>query len=318
MVTVSQAMNTFLSNLELADKERENAKRQRNDIRIHLEKELSVKEFLLSGSFKRRTAIFPLNDIDLFVVLDGIAHDDLKKSAPIQTLKKIQKILNDAYPTKKEYPIIQSRSVNIDFIGTGLAFDVVPAFPDGDNKYIIPDRDINGWIKTNPRAHSTHSVEANERAGKMAKPLVKALKCWNRQHEPKVLRSFHLELMVYDVLKNKPDSWAEGLADLFHKLEVRVQRAMPEPAGIGPDVDSRMTDKDRKRAQDLFGGAAKEADRALKYAKEGCTGEAHFVWRNLFGDQYPEKGTPPKDRGKAPSIIVGSGLATDAPGRRFG
>lgn len=318
MVTVSQAMNSFISNLELADKERENAKRQRNEIRKHLEKGLSVKEFLLSGSFKRRTAIFPLNDIDLFVVLDEIAHEDLKELAPIQTLKKIQKILNEAYPTKKEHPIIQSRSVNIEFVGTGLAFDVVPAFPDADDKYVIPDRDIDDWIKTNPRAHSTHSTEANERTGKMAKPLVKALKCWNRQYEPKVLRSFHLELMVCDVLKSKPDSCAEGLADLFHNLEVRVQSAMPEPAGIGPNVDSRMTDKDRKRAQDLFYDAAKEADKALKYAKEGYTGEAHFVWRQLFGNQYPEKGTAPKGRAKASSVVVGSGIATDAPGRRFG
>lgn len=329
MQTVSQAMDAFISSLKIAscdtDKDGErcgkctrcDATRQRDLIRGHLEAAFSVNEFLISGSFKRHTAIRPLNDIDLFVVLDRDRHSDLASAAPIETLKAVQDVLDKAYPTK-EHPILQGRSVNIEFVGTGLAFDVVPAFAVSGEQYTIPDRDTNRWIHTNPRLHAEHSTEANERAGKMAKPLVKALKHWNRQHDPKPVRSFHLELMVYDVLRSQPESHAKGIAYLLHRLGDRVLTRMPEPAGIGPDVDERLTDGERARARKLFLDGAAAADLALERAAAGHPGEAHFVWRQLLGSEYPEKGTPPDSKGSAPSIIVGGARATDAPTRRFG
>ena len=328
-MTVTQAMQEFISKLELSSCKRSsgedacgsctrcNARRQRDAIREHLEEELSVKEFLISGSFKRKTAIKPLNDIDLFVVLDPDAHEDLVDAAPLKILKEIQRILDDAYPNK-EHPIVQDRSVNIEFSGTKLAFDVVPAFPDEENDgYRIPDRRTNSWISTNPRVHAEHSTAANERAGNKAKPLVKALKCWNKQSEPKVLRSFHLELMVYDVLKSDPGPYADGIAWLLRKLADRVQSSMPDPAGVGPDVDAQLSEADRRRARRLLLDGADVADEAIELAKDGKVEEAHYKWRQLLGSTYPEKGKAPKS--KAPAVAAAAApVAVDPRPRRFG
>jgi hypothetical protein len=321
MQTVAQAMQSFVSSLEISEREERDAERQQGVLRGHLESALSVSEFLISGSFKRSTAIRPLNDVDLFVVLSATTHGSLGVAPPITTLRLIQQILDNAYPNK-EHPIIQARSVNISFEGTGIAFDVVPALPAGPDGYRIPDREANAWIRTNPRVHAEHSTAANARAGDMAKPLVKALKHWNGTHPSKVVRSFHLELMTYDVLRQKPENYAIGLHDALAGLAVRVLRPMPDPAGVGPDVDAGLSTEERRLSAALFQAGAQTAAEAVDLATSGRTEEAHFLWRSLLGSAYPERGVRPAHYSSAQVAPMASArgpyAAPDAPARRFG
>lgn len=328
MMSVAQAMQDYISGLEISscppDQNGErcgkctacNARRQRDALRGHLEGDFAVAEFLISGSFKRRTAIRPLNDIDLFVVFDPDAEEELRAAPPMTILKKVLDVLDDAYPTK-EKPKAQSRSVNVEFAGTGLSFDVVPAFPDGVNGYVIPDREAGAWIRTNPRVHKAHATAANEASGKKAKPIVKALKSWNSRQPDKLVRSFHLELMVYEALPSNPGTYADGIAKALRAMASRVLYAMPEPAGVGPHVDAGMTNDERTRAGKAFGEAADLADNAIDAASRGETSEAHHYWSTLLGSAYPEKGKAPSKG--APAIVgVGSSYSPDPKNRRFG
>ncbi|MEQ1565279.1 MAG: nucleotidyltransferase [Myxococcota bacterium] len=288
MKTVPQAMQQFIFGLEIPSCENGtcgrcdscSVRRQRDALRGHLETGLSVSEFRISGSFDRSTAVRPLHDIDLFVVLN---RDD--QSTPASLLARIRQLLGDAYPNK-EQPKEQSRSISVEFTGTGLSFDVVPAYPHPDGGYSIPDRDVERWIRSDPRIHHEHSVERNKLAGDMAKPIVKALKRWNQSQAKKVVGSFHLELMVYDVLRSKPTSFAEGIAESLQGLASRVTAPMPEPAGIGPDVDARLTRDARKVASTAFQAAARDAGRAVDADQRGRPSEAHQVWRALLGSDY--------------------------------
>ena len=131
--------------------------------------------------------------------------------SPTSALQKIKETLEGLYYGKVAEP--QRRSVNIEFSGTGIAYDVVPAFVDEEAKsrdeevFIIPDVDQSKWIRSNPRVHREKSVEANEKAGKEFKPLTKAVKHWNRrQPEAHQLRSFHIETMAWSVLTEKPEN----------------------------------------------------------------------------------------------------------------
>jgi len=328
MLTVAQAMQEYISGLEIPncppDKRGErcgkcvacNARRQRDALREHLEADFAVAEFLISGSFKRRTAIKPLNDVDLFVVFDVDAESELREAPPSTILGKVLAVLDDAYPTK-EKPKAQSRSVNVEFTGTGLSFDVVPAFPDGADGYVIPDRDAGAWIRTNPRVHKAHATACNEASGKKAKPIVKALKSWNGRQPEKLVRSFHLELMVYEALTSDPGSYAVGIAQALQAMVSRVLYAMPEPALVGPNVDAGMTSEERTRASTAFAEAADVADKAIEAASRGKTGEAHHFWRTVLGPAYPEKGKAPSIG--APAVVgVGSGCSPDPKNRRFG
>jgi len=328
MLQVTQAMQFYISGLEIpncppgANGDRCgkctacNARRQRDALRGHLEAEFAVAEFLISGSFKRRTAIRPLNDIDLFVVFDPEAEHELREAAPRTILKKVLDVLDDAYPTK-EKPKAQSRSVNVEFAGTGLSFDVVPAFPDGVDGYVIPDRDAGAWLRTNPRVHKEHATAANEASGKKAKPIVKALKSWNSRQPDKLVRSFHLELMVYEALRSDPGAYADGIAKALRAMASRVLYAMPEPAGVGPHVDAGMTNEERTRSSKTFGEAADLANRAIDAASRGETGEAHHYWYTLLGSAYPEKGKAPS-RGTPAIAGAGSSYSPDPKNRRFG
>ena len=92
MKTIRQAFQEFLQTLELTDKEQERASEQHPRVREALQQRLDVDDNFLSGSYKRNTAIRPLNDIDLFIVLKEV--DGLRRgSQPHDVLSKIKETM---------------------------------------------------------------------------------------------------------------------------------------------------------------------------------------------------------------------------------
>ena len=291
MVTITQGFEKCIQGLELTDAERAEASRQQNVLRDNLRLHLGgVERDILSGSYSRRTAIRPLDDIDLFVILDRTVHRDVYPPAsPEQCLRKVQRALAAAYPNKPPAKI-QRRSVNIEFQGTGIGYDVVPAFTVSGNMYMIPDVNRNGWINTDPERHKEACPAANARAGSKLNPLIKLAKHWNRKHGS-VLQSFHIEVMAYRAFNTAPATYPDGIAALFEHLAAAVMVSCPEPAGVGPNVDAGMISQDRAAAQRGLREAAASARKALEHDRLGRAPNAHGVWRELFGDVYPERGT---------------------------
>lgn len=291
MATIAQAFDTFLQKLELSDGERKAASEQQASLRENLRKHLGgVKRDILSGSYARRTAIRPLNDIDLFLILDPVVHAACYPPAkPLACLQAIQQAVKSAYPHHN--PILQGRSVHIDLPG-GIGYDLVPAFEERTaEEYKIPDRDRKEWIRSNPEKHMVACKAANDRAGGMLNRLIKAAKHWNCQQAPKAqLRSFHLEVMSYGAFAAKPASFPEGLTSLWAHLAKQVLVSCPEPAGVGPHIDHGMPQEERTAAREALDSAAKSANLALAFDKAGRTEEAHGVWRKLLGNEYPERG----------------------------
>jgi hypothetical protein len=292
MLTITLGFEKCIQGLELTDEERAEASRQQNVLRDNLRQHLGgVERDILSGSYSRRTAIRPLDDIDLFVILDRTVHRDVYPPAsPEQCLRKVQRALALAYPNKAP-ATIQGRSVNIVFHGTGIGYDVVPAFAvSGGLYYMIPDRSRRSWINTDPERHKDAGTAANARAGSKLNPLVKLAKHWNRGHGA-VLQSFHIEVMAYRAFNTPPATYPDGIAALFEHLAGAVMVACPEPAGVGgPNVDAGMTSQDRAAPQRALLQAAASAKTALELDRLGRAREAHGVWRELFGDVYPERG----------------------------
>lgn len=310
MMTIAQAFQQFLQDLELRPAERDEASRQHTNLRQQLQKKLDVEDNFLSGSYARRTAIRPLNDIDVFLVLEATAELSTA-SAPQRVLQVVKSTLEAIYPGKSA--TLQSRSVNIEFSGTGIAYDVVPAFSAGDEVYKIPDCDAPKWIKTNPKIHRELSVEANERAGDKLKPLVKAVKHANNVHAGGA-RSFHLEALAWKILTSPPESNLAGLRILLDGLVARICDPCPDPAGLGADI--RPSTVKCQQAQAWLRKMATLAEEAETLAADGRTGEAHARMRELFGKVWPEEGTP-GGRGRGGPVIVGAG-AVDHSSSRFG
>jgi predicted nucleotidyltransferase len=290
MITVVQAFERMRQDLELTDAEQKTASNQEIAVRDKLKERLGgIAGEFPSGSYARRTAIRPLHDIDLFVVLDPAAHRDVypsDKVLPSACLKKVHRALADAYPSTTTIQQ-QDHSVNIVFSGTGIGFDVVPAFANKADVYIIPDRGRDAWIQTNPKAHHKALTLANEKAGDKLNPLIKMAKQWKVAHGVP-LRSFYLEVMSYGAFTSAPASYPEGARALFGHLAGAVLKACPDPAGVGPNIDAGMTQEARTKLREKLLEAEKKAGEALALDMARRTEEAHRTWKWLFGKAYPE------------------------------
>lgn len=278
---IPQAFHEFLMSLELTPKQRKDASEQHTFLRTQLQQRMSVKDNFLSGSYKRGTAVRPLSDIDVFVVLEpkpGI----LDVTIPTTTvLAEVERVLASIYPGKTARS--QNRSVNITFTGTGIAYDIVPAFISRPGVYMVPDRETGRWVKTNPKVHADMSTQANERAGKKLKPLLKAVKHANLQHG-KPARSFHLEVLSWKILTADPGSYLAGLVTLLDGLAARICEPCLDPASLGPDI--RPAPAKCEAARTMLTKLAKLAAeaKALDEAKEPA--EAHAKLRAIFGAEW--------------------------------
>jgi len=287
MWSVREALEKFIQSLKLTDRQKEEVIRQHTVVREQLRRRLGVETDFLSGSYSRNTAIRPLHDIDLVIVVEEVT--SRPTVSPDALLKAVRKALKAAWP-EKELPILQQHSVHLKFSGSGIAFDIVPAFKRlGRKAYFIPERETGRWLRTNPRRHKEQSREANERAGKKLKPLLRAVKHWNRHHPSSPLGSFHLEAMSYDAFLQPPDGYLEGLEILFSHLSQKVLYPCPDPAGLGPDVDEWMTSQQRQAASQLLASAADQVQHVLA-EEESFPSQAHQRLRALFGEDYRDRG----------------------------
>lgn len=292
MWSVGEALERFIQQLELTQGQQDEVSRQHTMVREELRQRLGLRTDFLSGSYSRNTAIRPLHDIDIFIVM-GVAGFPASGGSqggvtPDEVLRRVRKALKEAWPNK-ELPLLQQHSVHLEFTKSGIEFDLVPAYelPE-QGVYLIPEREGGKWVRTNPNRHKELSTQANERAGKKLKPLLKAVKHWKREHASGLLRSFHLEVMSYEAFPAPPAGYLEGLETLFSHLAQRVLRPCPDPARLGPDVDARMSSGQREAARNLLQGAAREA-RLAHEERMSNPAQAHARLKKLFGNEYRDR-----------------------------
>ncbi len=315
MPPIPSTFQTLVERLEMTEAQRAEADRQQLAVRERLQQRLSLdrgRPTFLTGSFARGTAIRKLKDIDLFAVLDPDEYAVLLAMPPLKALSMLHQVLDQMYPNKRA-PITQDHTVRVDFVNSGTIFEVVPALPRGNGIYAIPQKTTSRWIESSPDAHAAILREANRRTSGAASVMVKLAKHFKRVIGDRgKIASFHLEMMICELLVSRPADYPTGLRDLFIELGRRVQRPFPDPAKVGPDVDERLTLADRNRLTEVFDAAADQANRAIELAPTDLPG-AHWLWRDLLGDIYPEKGRKPASR---PLIVPAP--AIDEAGSRFG
>lgn len=266
--------------LEPTPKQRKEANEQHVRLRTQLQQRMKVVDNFLSGSYARKTAIRPIGDIDVMLVLEP--RPGLDPTIPVPTiLGEIKRVLDEAFPGKVAR--LQNRSVNLEFAGTGIGYDVVPAFVSRPGVYTVPDRRTGRWIKTNPKLHAELATKANVQAGQKLNPLVKAIKHANVHHR-KLARAFHLEVLSWKILTRDPGSYLDGLVVLLQGLAARICDPCIDPANLGQDIGPEPAE--RQAAREWLERMAKlaAAAKALDDAKQ--TEAAHAQLRQLFGPQW--------------------------------
>lgn len=291
VLTIAQAFNSLFGALEPTEGERDKAKNQQQRVREKLEALLKLIDTYLSGSYRRRTLIRPLDDIDLLIVLNFLTYGQkikLDASGAAAALDLIEDALDDAYPSTEKHR--HDCCIQVQFAGTGIGFDILPVYRFTDDEFWMPDERRGLWIRTNPREVQRLVSDANQnKCGEWLVPLVKLLKAWKDKNSVN-LRGFHLEALAYHALNHVPINEREGLAYLFDKLATTVCYPTPDIWPLGENADAYLSQTNRLAASAALQSAASAAASAVKAENDESISEAHSIWYSLFGDRYPETG----------------------------
>lgn len=262
-------------------------------------KEVHINTFL-SGSYVRDTAIRPQSrdgtllrpDVDIIVVTSHATSDD-----PSTVIDQLYTALSDG-----GYKNLRKNRRSVSVLLATVDMDVVPIIKAYDGVgYLIPDKELGTWLRTNPPGHTAWATEVNKAAGARFKPLVKLLKWWRREHlsDLKRPKGFILEALVAQHMSYTEASYEE----LFAKLLRTVKNSyaftatlgqvpfIEDPAVSGNNVFSNVEPDEFKQFYDmvcfhvdLIAGAQAETDEGKQLAK----------WREVFGNFFPGQRTTAK------------------------
>ncbi len=282
------------------------------------EEYLFLKEYILdknifqSGSYKRFTAITPVNDLDVIWVISeenqkNIGSGELSLNDIIKDLA--DKIAIEYKKFHKNISITQQdHSVKIDFNDRKHKFsiDVVPALKMADlnlykeNFYKIPENNDTGilWKKTDPKGYIKEAQDLNER-NKSFRKVTKFLKAWRRSWRSKnnfgdvefKIKSFHIEQIVRKIIvDNNLDNSLEIVMVFFQTLEDYLTTPQfPDKADNKVYIDSyiiELTEKEKKIIS-----IAQNSALVLMYKLDDCEEEGcliEILHRLRSGEEFIE------------------------------
>lgn len=285
--TIKQSFADFKSNLEITSLQTETVSTRHSNVRDAVKKEIEVVESFLTGSYSRSTMIAPLNqaDIDIFTVLKA---EYYRSDGQVYLLDKVRDTLKKTYPST---PKISRNGQAVTITFTDFTVDVIPAFYREGGGYLIPNTITGKWIATDPKQHITISSEHNKKHNGNLVPLVKMIKCWNKNINYH-FGSFHLEVMAQQMLNGVTISdFPSGVRFFLDKGREYVAKKNPDPSGYNDDVGSYLDTKEKiDAAVSRFTTAYSRAIKAEEFAQEGKIQDAVDEWRKIFGNQFPAFG----------------------------
>jgi hypothetical protein len=283
MTYVDDAFSNLRSQLEITETESDLARRRHKEIRDHVASEWELEDDFLTGSYRRHTKTKKLKDVDIFVVVKGDgAQGHLRDLGPSALLQELKLVLDKKY----DDVVIDRMACTIGFGSDEIvSFDVVPAFKRTAGGYEIPDTQT-GWINTNPKRHHELTSAKNAACDDKWVPFIKMVKGANRELGDAVEPSFLLEVMGLKLVTEPFGRFQDELLLFFANANEQLDRAWPDPAGLGPDVNSMSASKRQTAATALL-GAHEIAERAVWMEDNEQERGAVEEWRKLFDWRMP-------------------------------
>lgn len=285
--TIAQGFAKLQENLQITELQDVTVDTRQKNIREAVAKELTVLTSFVTGSYRRDTLIAPLAkaDIDIIVILDPSYYT---ADGYANLLDRVKRVLKVTYPTTPEISR-DGQAVTISF--TDFKVDVVPAFHRKGGGYLIPDSVLKRWIESDPTQHVTIWNNANIVHLQQLVPVIRMIKQWNRAHSA-LLRSFHLETLILQVLHNVTISnLPSGARFVFDKAREACKFVVNDPAGYGGNIAAYLDTKEKvAEVVKRFETAYAQAVEAERLAAANQIPQAFAKWRTVFGDCFPAYG----------------------------
>ncbi|MGI6313128.1 MAG: SMODS domain-containing nucleotidyltransferase [Candidatus Cryptobacteroides sp.] len=289
---LEKAIEKFIENITVTDKQETVIEGAFNNVKNYLtdsDSSLSVKEVFLNGSYVRDTMIRPLDDIDIFAVIDKSDYSDNgNKPNPQSVLTKFRNYLNETTDYKDK--VSQDRpcvTITLD----KLKIDILPALRETGNLY-IPNENLNGWTFSDPKSHTEKLDQVNDRRNGKVKDVVKAVKSWKKQNDYKI-PSFHIEEIAMEIFNSFSfDTFEEGIRKWFDRAFFYIEK------------DKFNSDKQYKTVLDAINSTAVQINKAKSKKDNKDEAEAIKIWHDIFGRDFP---TISEEEAKRMSDLLTSG-----------
>lgn len=276
-MTLLQSINQFVENICVTDRQEDSIKTSLDNIFSYLSDEdngLAVLSNFTNGSYDRDTIIRPLDDIDIFSVLNRKDWEDEYKQLPKpqEVLSKFKRYLNSIAiyegKVKQDRPCVTIRL-------SDKNFDVMPSFEQPGGGYLIPNLDLSGWTYAYPE-QLYNSLEAiHKQRNYKVKQIIKAVKNWNRELD-KLIPSYHIEEIAIDIFTfNDFKNYKEGI-ELWFK---NAQHCLL--------FTKLRSNNDYLCAVDHIKKVIKMLDDANAQCADGKEPEALQIWKKIFGKEFP-------------------------------
>jgi len=284
--------NKFLSSIEPPQTYVSEASNGHMSLRTRLSSDSAIKGYIqdtfLSGSYARKTAVTPIKDVDVIVMLDI----NRQTTNPKHILTFLHRALRKDYPGKTR---LQRRSIKV--VLKYVRMDVVPAIfsNDRDDPIYIPDKLLQRWILTHPKGHIKLATELNEKTQGLFIPLVKAIKWWRNNKIPEETRpkSIILEAILSEVVKKyKIRSIPFGILTFFkYVIEsygiyslFNIVPIINDPVLQGNNVAMEWTGNNFRQ---FIAATKRYYQITLKALDSPFKAKAVLSWRSLLGSKFP-------------------------------
>ncbi|HLO60326.1 MAG TPA: hypothetical protein VK179_16365 [Bacteroidales bacterium] len=277
-MTLLESIKKLVDNVSITDRQEENIKNSLSNLESHLKDEesnLYVNECFTNGSWERDTIIRPLNDVDLFAVLDFEEWKDEygNKPNPQSVLTKIKNYLNKQNDykdkVKQDRPCVTIHLSDKDF-------DVLPSFEILGGGYYIPNYDLESWTTSYPKMLTKDLDDTHRVRDYKLKQIIRVVKYWNRDFNTKTIPSYHIEEIAINIFKiNNFTNFEEGIRKWFNNVEYNM-------------LSSKFKSNDEYETSLIKVKKVKDKlNEAYKFYSEKNEVEAKKIWKEVFGKEFP-------------------------------
>lgn len=287
MITTSQAMTQFLSDISVTDYQKTSIINARKDRVVEnltaafpATSDLPFSRAILMGSAAKGTIVRPMDDIDVLAVFSNANGAwntyRLDSQAFLYRVRRAYSGLSTAQVGAR------GQAVRI-FFKNGGHVDVAPVFSHGNDVYGLPGGD-GGWINTAPTVANAWFTKRHAGLSYNLAPLVRLMKKWNNAHS-KRLHSFHLETIAASTFKTLGSNRQNALASFFEWAPSHLD--VFDPGGQSGVLSGYLTWTGRQEIIQSLGSAAERARKANAAEARGDHDEAKRLWRIILGSSFP-------------------------------